>query len=207
MRSKHGALLVLILCVVAGLLSPEDALAAPHGLGLGFHGGYGASKDAESGSALVGAQAELRPASFLGLVGMASYKLEEEFEIQPGVGSALIYEVHSIPISALARLYLPLQGFDPYVTAGAQWRYISYDFGHLDEALDNFTADDSETAFGWLVGAGVELGASSHVGFFGEVRFEFIDADRDLGDADVEQAKDFDYDQWSAVGGITFYLQ
>jgi opacity protein-like surface antigen len=200
------AVLVVTILATLSLVCAESSRAAPRGLGLGFHGGYGAAKDAESGSALLGAQVELRPASFLGLVGTISYQLDEEFEIQPGVGSAIAYDVHSIPISALARIYLPLQGFDPYVTAGAQWRYISYDFGHLDDALDNFTADDSETAFGWLVGAGMEFSTSHHVGFFGEARFEFIDADRDLGDADVENAEAFDYDQWVALGGVTFFL-
>lgn len=206
MCRKDARILVCLSLVLAGLLCAGSALAAPHGLGFGFHGGYGASRDAESGSALAGAQAELRPAGFLGLVGMISYKLREEFEIQPELGSSVTYEVHSIPVSVLARIYLPMQGFDPYITAGAQWRYISYDFGHLEEALENFTAEESETAFGWLAGAGLEFGASPHVGFFGEVRFEFVDADRDLGDEDLEQAEGFDYDQWSAVGGITFYL-
>jgi len=201
-----SASIVAVATLVLALISSGPALAAPRGLGLGLHVGYGESKDAESGSALVGAHAEMRPATFLGLVGSISYKLDEEFEIQPRGAQAVTHNVRSIPISLAARLYLPVKGFDPYLTAGAQWRYISYDFGDLEQAVQNFQADDSETAFGWLVGAGLELAASPSVGFFGELRYELIDADRDLGDADLETAKDFDYDQWHVMGGVTFFL-
>lgn len=181
------------------------AFAAPYGLGIGFHGAYGESKDADSGSGLVGAHAEIRPATFLGIVGSVGYKLDEEFRIRVEDEDA-IYEVHSIPVTLAGRIYIPVEGFAPYLTAGAQWRHISYDFGDLSDAVDNFTADESETAFGWLIGAGAEISSSSNVGLFAEGRWEFIDADRDLGDNDFEEAENFDYDQWQIMAGLTFYL-
>jgi len=41
---------------------------------------------------------------------------------------------------------------------------------------------------------------------FTELRFEFIDADREFGSADLESADDFDYDQWSVMVGVTLYF-
>ncbi len=198
---------VFVTLVFVLSISIGQAHAAPHGLGLGVHGGYGASDDAESGSGLFGAQVELRPAGFLGFVGAISYKVEEDFVVQPVTNARASYSVHSMPVSVMARLYLPLPGIAPYVTAGAQWRYISYDFEHLDDAIDNFSADESETAFGWVAGGGLEFCAAPHIALFGEARFEFVDANRDFGETDMEEVEDFDYDQWAIVGGITFLLQ
>ncbi|MBP6876338.1 MAG: outer membrane beta-barrel protein [Candidatus Eisenbacteria bacterium] len=205
LRRLHLHVFVTLVFVLS--MSIGQACAASHGLGLGAHGGYGASDDAESGSALFGAHLELRPAGFLGIVGAISYKVEEDFVVQPVTSAPASYSVHSMPVSVMARLYLPLPGIAPYVTAGAQWRYISYDFEHLDEAIDNFSADDSETAFGWIAGGGLEFHAAPRIALFGEARFEFVDANRDFGDADMEEVEDFDYDQWALVGGITFLLQ
>lgn len=197
--------LVLGLTLLALVLA-SAAAAAPSGLGLGVHGGFGASGDAESGSPLLGAQAELRPAAMLGFVGSIAYKLDEDFAVTPSGSERVEYQAYSVPVSAMARLYLPLSAFTPYGTLGAQWRYIGYDFGDLEECLGNLEADTSDSAFGWLVGGGAEFASSSRLAMFMEARFEFIDADRDLGDADLEGAKAFDYDQWSVVAGLTLYF-
>jgi opacity protein-like surface antigen len=203
---KPTEFLLLSLAMIATLGLATSAGAAPSGLGLGVHGGYGESGDADSGSALLGAHLELRPSPILGLFGSISYKLDEDFSVTPAGGEAVKYQAYSVPISAMARLYLPLVVFHPYATAGAQWRYIGYDFGDLEQSIENLEADDSETAFGWLLGAGAEFAATPRLSMFTEVRFEFIDADRNLGDADIERADDFDYDQWSVMVGFTLYL-
>lgn len=204
MRSRSS--LMPSLAVLALAITASAASAAPAGLGLGIHGGYGASGDAESGSPLLGAQVELRPAAMLGFVGSIAYKLDEDFAVTPAGGERMEYQAYSVPVSAMARLYLPLSAFTPYATAGAQWRYIGYDFGDLEESIENLEADDSDSAFGWLLGAGAEFASSSRLAMFMEARFEFIDADRDLGNADLASAEDFDYDQWSVVVGFTLYF-
>jgi len=204
MQPRHTLMLSLIALVLD--FATGAALAAPTGLGLGVHGGYGASGDAESGSPLLGAHVELRPAALLGFVGAIAYKLDEDFTVTPAGGERVEYQAHSVPVSAMARLYLPLAALTPYATAGAQWRYIGYDFGDLEESLGNLEADTSDSAFGWLIGAGAEFASSSRLAMFLEARFEFIDADRDLGDADLADAEDFDYDQWSVIAGFTLYF-
>lgn len=187
------------------LLAAGPAAASPDGFGLGLHGAYGESKNADDGSGLIGAHAEIRPASALGILGSIGYKMDEQFAVTVG-GDEGFYEVHSVPLTLAARLYFPMQGFAPFASAGAQWRYITYDYGGLDDAIDNFQADESETAFGWILGAGAEFSTSSNVGLFGEARWEFVDAERDLGDFDFDRVEDFDYDQWQVMGGITFYM-
>jgi opacity protein-like surface antigen len=198
--------LLVSLAVLAALGLAAPAGAAPSGLGLGVHGGYGESGDADSGSPLLGAHIELRPGAMLGLFGSISYKLDEDFSVTPAGAEAVEYQAYSVPVSAMARLYLPMKAFTPYGTVGAQWRYIGYDFGDIEESLGNLEADDSDSAFGWLVGGGAEFARSDRLAMFTEVRFEFIDADRDLGNADLETAEDFDYDQWSVMVGFTLYF-
>ena len=203
-RINRLPLMALALAAILSLAT--GAAAAPSGLGLGIHGGYGESRDATSGSALLGAHVELRPGGMLGFVGSIAYKLDEDFSVTPAGGEAVGYTAHSVPISVMARLYLPLKAFTPYGTVGAQWRYIGYDFGDLEQSVHNLQADDSDSAFGWLLGAGAEFSSSARMSMFTELRFEFIDANRDLGDADIQNAKDFNYDQWSVVVGLTLYF-
>lgn len=187
---------VVWLLAVACSCAAVPVSAAPVGLGLGAHGGYGQSKDAESGSPLAGAHVILNVAPFLGVVGMLDYKFEEDYE-----ESGEEYTVKSYPLSAMARIYIPVLSFSPYVAAGVQYRLINYG-GNLFEDTE---LDDSDSAFGWLVGAGAEFATSSNFGLFGEVRYEASDPDRDLENA-VDDAKDFKYDQWSVRGGITLFL-
>ncbi len=204
----HGTIKALLFASLALAASglQSRVLAAPSGLGLGIHGAYGESRDAESGSPTLGAHVELRPGPMLGVFGSVSYKLDEDFSVTPAGGEAVGYQAYSVPISLMARLYLPLSALTPYAAVGAQWRYIGYDFGDLEQSIENLQADDSENAFGWLLGAGAEFSASPRLAMFTELRFEFIDVDRKLGDAVLESAEALDYDQWSVMVGLTLYL-
>lgn len=189
----------------AAILAPGAASANSSVFGLGFHGGYGESKDAESGSGRAGIHAELRPFHSLGFVGSAGYVFEEDVLVFDTDGEEIgTFKAKNTPVTAMARLYLPVPRFHPYAAAGASWNFISYDQG---DGLDDIEiTDDTETAFGWLLGAGAQYDASDKVGFFGELRWEFIDADRKLNDELGNQVEDFNYDRWNAMGGITFYF-
>lgn len=190
---------LMALMITAGLATTSigNVNAATTGLGLGVHGGYGESKDAKSGSPIAGANIVLNVASWLGLVGMVDYKFEEEISQPAGD-----YTVTSFPISAMGRLYIPIQSFSPYVAAGVQYRLISYG----GDVFDNLELDDSDSSFGWLVGAGAEFNLGATTEFFGEMRYESSDPDQDLSNV-VDDLENLDYDQWSARAGLTFFLK
>ena len=187
--------LMLVLSVFM-LFAAGDAGAAPTGLGLGVHGGYGQSKDAESGSPLAGAHVTMNVTSWLGLVASAEFKFKEDH-----VESGIDFEVESYPINLLGRVYLPVEGFSPYVTGGAQYKIIKYG----GDLFENYDVDDGENSFGWVLGAGAEFNPNDSFELFGEVLYELNDPERDVENA-VENAEDFNYDQVSFRAGITFFL-
>jgi opacity protein-like surface antigen len=190
-----AAVAVLGLTVLPGSAS----FAATTGVGLGVHGGYGESKDADSGSFLAGANVVVNVLPWLGVVGMIDYKFEEDFS-----GGADSLTVTSFPISAMGRVYLPIAGFSPYVAVGVQYRLISYGGELLDD--QNYDIDDSDNAFGWLAGAGAEFDLSPKTELFGEVRYESADPDQDFDNA-IQDAEDLSFDQWSVRVGLTFFLK
>jgi opacity protein-like surface antigen len=176
MKQIPSALLLAVFALTLALAGP--AQAARSGFGLGFQGGYGQSKDAESGSPIAGLHAVLNVAPWLGVVGMFDYKFPEDYQ-----QADADYTVKSFPISAMGRIYLPIKSFSPYVAAGVQYRLINYG-GDLFEDTE---LDDSDTSFGWLLGAGAEFGLGSSSKFFGEFRYEASDPEQDFGNA-VEDA-------------------
>lgn len=186
---------VLVAVGLLGILAAAASAVTP-GFGLGIQAGYGESKDAENGSPIVGVHAALNLASWLGVVGMFDYKFPEDYKQDDAD-----YTVKSFPMSVMARVYLPVKSFSPYVAAGFQYRLITYGGDLFDD--DSYELDDSDTSFGWLAGAGAVLKAGSRAELFGEFRYEASDPDRNIDNA-VQNAKDFVYDQWSARGGITF---
>ncbi|MDZ4803517.1 MAG: outer membrane beta-barrel protein [Candidatus Eisenbacteria bacterium] len=186
----------------AVLLAVSDPASARSVLGLGFHGGYGESGDAESGSGRAGIHGEFRPIDNLGFIGGVDFIFEEDLILIDADGEQLgFYKAKNTPVTAMARLYLPLPKFRPFASAGVSWNFITYDNGDNIEITE-----DSETAFGWLLGGGAQYEASDKVGLFGEMRWEFIDADRNLDQGTQDQLKEFDYDRWNALAGVTFYF-
>jgi len=191
--------------LVALLAGPGAVSANESIFGLGFHGGYGESADAESGSGRAGIHAEFRPFHSLGLVGSAGYVFEEDVLVNDTNGEEIgTFKAKNTPVTAMARLYLPVPNFHPYAAAGASWNFLTYDTGDGLESIE--LDDDSETAFGWLLGAGAQFDASDKVAIFGEARWEFVDPDRQLDDELGNQIEDFDYNRWNALAGLTFYF-
>lgn len=195
-RTMRVALTLLVASTALAALCVAPAVAAPTGLGLGVHGGYGQSVDAENGSPLAGAHVILNVTSWLGAVASVDFKFKEDL-----VESGIDYDVESYPITVVGRIYIPAGGFSPYVAGGFEYRIIKYG----GDLFEDYEVDDSESAFGWVAGAGVEFGSSDSFGLFGEVLYEMSDPERDIENA-VEDAEDFKYDQWSIRAGITFFM-
>mgnify|MGYP001825938731 CR=1 FL=1 len=194
MKSSRFILLLVVGAFV--LFTSVSASAAPTGFGIGVHGGYGQSKDADSGSPLAGAHLIMNVAPWLGVVASAEFKFKEDH-----VESGIDFEVESYPINLLGRIYLPVEGFSPYVTGGAQYKIIKYG----GDLFEDYEVDDSETSFGWVLGAGAEFNPNDSFEIFGEALYELNDPDRDVDNA-IENAEDFNYDQVSFRAGITFFL-
>ena len=196
MQMKRVSFALLLAFFSLTLALTGSSQAAMKGLGLGIQGGYGQSKDAESGSPIAGVHAILNVTSWLGLVGMFDYKFPEDYQ-----EADADYTVKSYPISAMGRIYLPIKSFSPYVAAGGQYVMISYG----GDLFENTEFDDSDSAFGWLLGAGAEFKLSGRTEIFGEFRYEASDPEQDFSNA-VEDAQNLTYDQWSACVGFTFFL-
>jgi opacity protein-like surface antigen len=195
MKRAPTALLIALAALTLSLAAQTQA--ATTGFGLGFQGGYGQSKDAESGSPIAGVHAILNVTSWLGLAGMFDYKFPEDYK----QGDA-DYTVKSFPISAMGRIYIPVMSFSPYIAAGFQYRLINYG----GDLFKDTSLDDSDTSFGWLAGAGAEFNLGQKTEFFGELRYESSDPDQDWQNA-VDDAKGLSYDQWTARVGFTFFLK
>jgi len=190
-------LIGLMMVAALSMTTAPGANAAHDGFGLGIHGGYGESEDADSGSPLAGIHLAWNLTPWLGIVAMGDYKFEEDvtkFDSD--------FTVTSYPISGMARLYLPISSFSPYIAAGVQYRVISYG----GDLFDNAEIDDSDNAFGWLAGAGAEFNLGTSKGLFFEGRWESFDPEQDVDNA-VEDLENLSYDQWSAIGGLTFYFK
>lgn len=190
---------ILAFSLALGLAAPA---AARSPIGIGVHGGYGESKGADSGSPRAGVHLEFRPADILGVVGAVDYQFDEDATVEAGDMTLGSYTVHSVPVSVMARLYLPMPTVRPYATAGASLHFVTYD---VDDLEDIQFEEDSESAFGWLIGAGVQYDAGEKTGLFGEIRYEAIDADRDIDNA-IEDVEEFEYDRWNVMAGVTFYF-
>ena len=194
MKHVRSALFLAVLGLT--LVQAEPSPAAEPGFGLGFQAGYGQSKDAESGSPIAGGHVVLNIAPWLGVVGMFDYKFPEDYT-EEGAD----YTVKSFPISAMGRLYIPIASLSPYLAAGVQYRLINYG----GDLFADTELDDSDTTFGWLAGAGAEFDIKENIALFGELRYESSDPERDIDNA-VEDVQDFQYDQWTARVGFTFFL-
>ena len=186
----------LVVVAVLAVFAVGPAAAAPEGIGIGAHGGYGQSKDAESGSPLAGAHVVVNLTSWLGAVGSVEFKFKED-HVEEGID----FDVSCYPITLMGRVYLPVEGFSPYVAAGAQYKIIKYG----GDLFEDYEVDDGENSFGWVLGAGVSLTSGESLELFGEVLYELNDPERDV-DVAIENAKDFNYDQMSFRAGLTLYF-
>ena len=193
---KTSLLCVMVAVAVVVLLVAAPAGAAPTGIGIGAHGGYGQSKDAESGSPLAGAHVVVNLTSWLGAVASVEFKFEED-HVEEGID----FDVSSYPITLMGRVYLPVKGLSPYVAAGAQYKIIKYG----GDLFEDYEVDDSENSFGWVLGAGAALSSGKNLEIFGEVLYELNDPERDVENA-IESAEDFNYDQVSFRAGMTLFF-
>jgi len=198
MKAKTLAGIVFPVCL---FLVPAVASADA---GIGAHMGWAKAKDAEDGNGFVGGHLELRLLPWLGVQGAADYRLVETLRVDTGAGPDGKLDVRSVPLTATGRIYIPLGQVEPFAAAGAGWYHIIYDFSQ--EVEDLGIEDDSETTFGWHVGAGLQLRVSPRFSLFGEGRAVFVDPDRRLDEDLFDRVEEFDHDSTFFFGGATLHF-
>lgn len=171
---------------------------------MGLHLGYAESKDAENGNGLAGAHLEIGVLPWLGLQGAVDYRLVETHPVQGNTASGEI-DVKSVPVTATARLYLPIpSNWRLFAAAGAGWYYLLYEYS--DELIAVGFEDRHENTFGWHVGAGVEVKVAPQVSLYGEGRGVFVDPDQALDSETFEAIERFDYDSLYFAAGFNLHF-
>jgi opacity protein-like surface antigen len=149
------------------------SLGQTQGLGIGPQLGYQRANDADEGSFFGGASARLKLSSTLAIEGAFFYRTEEYVETE-GVASTEI-QVTNWPIMVTGMFYpLPIA----YGLMGAGWYHstIEYNVEGMDLVVDE---EQTETAFGWHFGGGVEVPLGTHTTLTGDIRYVFLDYDFD----------------------------
>ncbi len=200
---RNAAVLGALLCALA-LIAALPAPAAAAGGSIGAHLGYAKGSDAEDGNGLVGGQLEFRLASFLGIQGAVDYRLVNTYAIDTGPVNGEL-DVRSVPITASARLYLPtMSNFSLFGVAGAGWYHMIYDYSQQLEDLG--IEDNTETTFGWHLGAGAEIMLAPKVSVYGEGRAVFVDPSHSFDEHVQDQIKDFNYDSSYFAAGLNLHF-
>lgn len=156
---------------------------------LGPVAGYLKARDADDGTWFGGVQARLRFARILGLEGSITFHRDE---YQDGD-----VEITRYPVQLSALLFpIPDSPLEPYGVVGAGWYYTRVDFDN--ELFD----DDTDRAFGWHAGAGLQAELGSRFALFADFRWVFMDEPGvDNGDLDEEE---FDFGQVTLGASFTF---
>ncbi|MFO7653269.1 MAG: outer membrane beta-barrel protein [Candidatus Krumholzibacteriia bacterium] len=198
-RTTTVGIAAALIVLVAG-----GAAAEPLG-NVGGHLAYTKEVDADDGNFLVGAHAELRLLPWLGVQGAVAYRLANTYGFSGFGDGESELKVRSVPVTVTGRLYLiQSEQLRLFGALGAGWYHLIYDYSDDLEALG--FDDDSEDTFGWHLGGGVDFPVAESVSVFGEARFVFADADRDLDDQLASQVEDFDWDTLYLMGGLSFHF-
>jgi opacity protein-like surface antigen len=182
----------------------QDGYDQPLQGNIGVHAGYAKTQSAEAGNALGGLHLEFMPLRVFGIQGAVDYRSDEEFDINQ-MGNAAELNVRTIPVTLSGKLYAPIAPrFQPYGLAGAGWYHQIFDFSENLEMLG--IGDRDETTFGWHLGLGAAALMGPRFGAFAEARWVFLDPDRQLDDATVEQLEEFDFDTGHFMAGLNFFF-
>lgn len=188
----------LFLCsplAVAQDYNDDDDGIIENSFGIGPRLGYYHADDLDDGTFYYGLQARLRLGSVLGIEGSVSYRPGTEGEENPVTGQFFTYETKFVPITGSLMLFLPIEGFAPYILGGVGAYYTIYD------SEDPRTEDwDSTFNLGYHLGFGAELPFSEQVALALDYRYIFLTPEGDNAPDDA----DFSGNVFTA--GLMFYL-
>jgi|GEM_PF-7041279 len=177
-------------------------------VGVGIHGGWLNSTDADSGEGFGGAHLRFRVLSFLGIE-VAADVIEETFKNKT-------IDVYETPLSVSGLIYpfgAPFTFFPtpvtPYLIGGMTWVYFKTNFrGPLATPPTNLqAAAPSETydARGWHVGIGTDIGVTKNVNFNLEFRSTFWNFNENIDNPVVRASlPGVSTNNYTIRGGLTF---
>jgi opacity protein-like surface antigen len=168
-----------------------DDKERPSVFSLGPAAGYLKVRDADRGTWFGGVQARLHLAPFLAVEGSITFHRDE---FQDGD-----VEVTQYPVQVTALLFpFPHSPFRPYALAGGGWYYTHFEYSGLFSVFE----DETDSIFGFHVGAGAELHLGPGAFLFADFRWVFLD-EPNTDNSNIRKEK-FDYGQVTLGLGIKF---
>jgi outer membrane protein W len=161
--------------------------------GLGLHGNYFNTNDADDGTIRAGLQARLRITSGITAELSADYR-DEEFE-----DGDISVEGYPFQLSALWYIF-GRGGINPHLIFGGSWYNADVTVRSEGGLTREYSADD----FGYHGGFGIELHMTERSFLHADVRYMFIDIDYG-GVLDAADTK-IDSDGFVVQLGLTFYF-
>lgn len=178
-------------------------------VGVGIHGGWMNSQDADGGAGFGGAQLRFRLLSFLGIE-VSGDVMEETFKNKT-------VDVSETPLNLTGMIYpfgAPFTFFPipvaPYLSGGVTWVYFRTNFrGALATPPTNLQAatSDAETnrAQGWHAGIGVDIGITKNVTLNLEYRSLFWDLNKNIDNPTVRAGlPNISTNSYQIRSGLTF---
>lgn len=173
-------------------------------VGVGVHGGWLNSQDADSGEGFGGAHLRFRALSFLG-VEVSGDVIEETFRNKS-------IDVYETPLNLTGMIYpfgAPFTFFPwpvtPYLAGGVSWVYFKTNFRGPLVALQAASGPETYHARGWHAGIGADMGVTKNVIFNLEYRSTFWDFNKNIDNAVVRAGlPNLSTNNYEIRGGLTF---
>ncbi len=193
----------LIIALLAALAATGSTEAyggdrAPF-FGMGIHGNWYNTNDADDGSIRGGLQIRLRITQNISAELGADYRKEEFEEGRVSV------EGYPFQLSGIWYLF-GRGGVNPHLIFGGSWYSSDITVTLTEEG--SLSQDYSSNDFGYHGGFGLELHMTERSFFHADVRYQFLDVNVDVGDVVGGDYGDgtFNHDGYIIQAGLTFYF-
>lgn len=190
------ATLLLTWGAAAGGTAAYGGERAPF-FGIGIHGNYFSTSDADDGSIRGGLQIRLRVTQTISIEGAADYR-EEEFD-----DGHVSVEGYPFQVSGLWYLF-GRGGVNPHLIFGGSWYNSDITVKGPFELSHKYSSND----FGYHGGFGLDLHLTERSFFHVDVRYMFLDVEYDASDilGSDYGVQSVDHDGYVIQAGLTFYF-
>ncbi|MFO7446584.1 MAG: outer membrane beta-barrel protein [Ignavibacteriaceae bacterium] len=187
---KKSLVILIFLLIISE--SEAQRKSSEGSIGIGPQIGYQRAGDADEGRFMFGGFLRAKLSDAFALDGSINYRTEEYFD------GAITVRSWPVLVSALVYPFPMLYGI-----AGGGWYNTTFDF---DEGFQEGDLDDeTQTNFGWHLGAGVEIPLAESVMLVGDIKYVFLDYDwEDLSDTPLN---DFNSNFYIINVGLSFGLR